>query len=136
MLNICSSVHDHNQSTIQRKILVEQVKSKGIYLKLKSIWKNASDECIWRTASEEELLKTRHQKQGYHKQWSLEAYLIRSSLIRVDKGQCTKCTTTNSALVSATTFSVTCLQMKTRITTIFQQTLFLWKRNGFEISSS
>jgi len=46
MLNICSSVQDHNQSTIQQEILIEQVKSKGIYVKLKSIWKNVSEECI------------------------------------------------------------------------------------------
>ena len=120
------------------EILIEQVKSKGIYLKLKSIWKNASEECIWRTASEEMSLKKsswRHvirskviRSNGHQKHISSEA-----PFIRVDKGQCTKCTTTNSALVSATTFSVTCLHIKTKITTILQQTLFLWKQNGFKL---
>ena len=62
--------------------------------------------------------------------------LHQSSFTRVDKGQCTKCTTTNSAHASATTISATCLHIKTRITTMLLQTLFLWKRNGFEISSS
>ena len=57
-------------------------------------------------------------------------------ITRVDKGQCTKCTTTNFAHVPATTISATCLHIKTRIITILLQTSFLWKRNGIEISSS
>jgi len=48
---------------------------------------------------------------------------IRSQFLQrlksVDKVQCTKCTTTKSAHVSATTISALCLLYKTRITTIF-----------------
>ena len=36
----------------------------------------------------------------------------------------------------ATTISATCLYIKTRITVILLQTLFRFKWNGFEISSS
>ena len=123
------------------KILIEQVKSKGIYLKLKASGRLRLKNCVWSNGSEEVLLKTRHQKQGHQKQghqkqWSSEAYLVRSYFTRVDKEQCTKCTTTNSALVSATNISATCFHIKTRIITILLQTLFLLKRNGFEISSS
>jgi len=82
------------------------------------------------TSMKKALLKTRHQKQGYQK------HLIRSHFTRVDKVQCTKCTTTNSAHASATTISATCLYIKTRIIVILLQTLFRFKRNEFEISSS
>ena len=150
MLNICSSVQDHDHIYLFIEILIEQVKSKRIHLKLKSIWKNASEESIWRTASEESIWRISSEETSLKKSsWRhvIRSKVIRSydhqkhisseaPFIRVDKGHCTKCTTTNSALVSATTFSVTCLQIKTRITTLLQQTLFLWKWNGFEISSS
>jgi len=101
-------------------------KSKGILLKLRASERNASEE----TSLKKALLKTRHQKQGHQK------HLIRSHFTRVDKVQCTKCTTTNSAHASATTISTTCLHIKTRITIILLQTLFRFKWNGFEISSS
>ena len=83
----------------------------------------------------EVLLKTHHQKQGHQKQ-GYQKHLIRSHFTRIDKVQCTKCTTTNSAHASATTISATCLYIKTRITVILLQTLFRFKWNGFEISSS
>jgi len=124
------------------EILIELVREQRNSFEAQKHLKNASEELllkkrVWRRALEDTSSEAR----------TLEAKVIRSydhqkhisseaPFIRVDKGQCTKCTTTNSALVSATTFSVTCLQIKTRITTTLQQTLFLWKRNGFEISSS
>jgi len=98
----------HNQSIIHKDSDWTSSRAEEFYLKLRSVWKNASEEmrlknCVWSNGSEEELLKTRHQKQGHQKQWSSEAYLIRSYFTRVDKGRCTKCTTTNST----TTISVT-----------------------------
>ena len=131
MLNICSSVQDLNQSTIHKGSNWTSQRAKEFLLKLRASERFASE----RNASEETslkkaLLKTRHQKQGYQK------HLIRSHFTRVDKVQCTKCTTTNSAHASTTTISATCLYIKTRITVIFLQTLFRLKRNGFEISSS
>jgi len=76
------------------------------------------------TSSEARLSEASHQKPLHQK------------LNRVDKVQCTKCTTTNSAHASATTIPATCLYIKTRITVILLQTLFRFKWNGFEISSS
>jgi len=75
-------------------------------------------------SSEARLSEASHQKPLHQK------------LNRVDKVQCTKCTTTNSAHASDTTISATCLYIKTRITVIFLQTLFRLKRNGFENGSS
>jgi len=115
-------------------------KSKGILLKLRASERMRLKKCVWRTTSEETslkkaLLKTRHQKQGHQKQ-GYQKHLIRSHFTRVDKVRCTKCTTTDSAHASATTISATCLHIKTRITVILLQTLFRFKWNGFEISSS
>ena len=128
------------------EILIEQVKSKRIYLKLiasgRMRLKNASEEQllkkrVWRRAPEDTSSEARTSEAKVIRSYDHQKHISSEApFIRVDKGQCTKCTTTNSALVSATTFSVTCLQIKTRITTILEQTLFLWKRNGFEISSS
>ena len=111
-------------------------KSKGILLKLRVSERNASE----RYASEETglkkaLLKARHQKQCHQKQ-GYQKHLIISYFTRVDKVQCTKCTTTNSAHASATTISATCLYIKTRITIILLQTLFRFRWNEFEISFS
>jgi len=110
----------HNQSTIHRDSDWASSRAKGFYLKLRSIWKNASEEmclkkCIWRNGSEEELLKTRHQKQGHQKQWSSKAYLIRSYFTRVDKGQCTMCTATNSATTISAIFVSTTRQDNSNI---------------------
>ena len=44
---------------------------------------------------------------------------LQQKLKSVDKVQCTKCTTTNSAPASATTISASCLYIKTRITVMF-----------------
>ena len=109
------------------KILIEQVKEQRNF-----IWSlKRLKICVWRSASEEtslkkELLKTRHQKQGYHK------HCIIRYFTRVDKVQCTKCTTTNSAHASATTISATCLYIKTRITVTMLQTLFRFN-NGMDL---
>ena len=105
----------HNQSTINKDSDWTSSRAKECYLKLRSIWKNTSEEmclknCVWRNGSEEELLKTRHQKQGHQKQWSSEAYLIRSYFTRVDKGHCTKCTATNSATTISAIFVSTTRQ--------------------------
>jgi len=101
----------HNQSTIHKDSDWTSSRAKEFHLKLRSIWKNASKEmrlknCVWSNGSEEELLKTRHQKQGHQKQWSSEAYLVRSYFTKVDKGQCTKCTATNSATTISATLSL------------------------------
>jgi len=130
MLNICLSVQDHNQSTIHKDYEWTSQRAKGILLKLRASERMRLKKCVWRNASEEKslkkaLLKTRHQK-----------HLIRSHFTRVDKVQCTNCTTTNSTHASATNISATCLYIKTRIIVILPHTLFHFKWNGFEISSS
>ena len=123
------------------KILIEQVKEQRKFIwSLERLEEMHLKICVWRSASEEtslkkELLKTHHQKQGHQKQ-GYQKHLTRSYFTRVDKVQCMKCTTTNSAHASATTISATCLYIKTRITVILLQTLFRFKWNGFEISSS
>jgi len=136
ILNICSSVQDLNQSTIHKGSDWTSQRAKEFLLKLRASERIASE----RNASEEmrlkkALLKTRHQKQGHQKQ-GYQKHLIRSHFTRIDKVQCTKFTTINSAHASATTISATCLYIKTRITVILLQTLFRFKWNGFEISSS
>ena len=140
MLNICSSVQDHNQSTIHKDSDWTSQRAKEFYLKLRASEEMHLKICVWRSASgkaslKKELLKTRHQKQGHQKQ-GYQKHLTRSYFTRVDKVQCTKCTTTNSAHASATTISATCLYIKTRITVTLLQTLLRFKWNGFEISSS
>jgi len=110
-------------------------RAKEFYRSLVRLEEMHLKKCVWRNTSEETslkkaLLKTRHQKQGYEK------HLTRSYFTRVEKVQCTKCTTTNSAHASATTIFANCLYIKTRITVILLQTLFCFKWNGFEISSS
>jgi len=140
MLNICSSVQDPNQSTIHKDSDWTSQRAKEFNWSLVRLKDMRLKKCVWRNASEETslkkaLLKTRHQQQGHQKQ-GYQKHLIRSHFTRVDKVQCTECTTTNSAHASATTISATCLYIKTRITVILLQTLFCFKWNGFEISSS
>jgi len=118
MLNICSSVQDHNQSTIHKDSDWTSQRAKEIYLKPRASEEMHLKICVWRSAFEETSLKKsswRHviRSKGYQK------HLIRSYFTRVDKVQCTKCTTTNSAHASATTISATCLHIKTRITVMF-----------------
>jgi len=80
----------HNQSSIHKDSDWTSSRAKEFYLKLRSVWKNASEEmclkkCIWRNGSEEELLKTRHQKQGsseaprqklLHQSWQRTLYEV------------------------------------------------------------
>jgi len=120
MLNICSSVQDHNQSLIHRGSGWTNQRAKEFILKPKSIWmkvllKMISSEayCVWR----KQLLYPRHQKQVHEKQ--VHQKLLHQKLKSVDKVQCTKCTTTNSAYASATTISASCLLYRTRITVMF-----------------
>jgi len=118
------------------KILNEQVKEqKEFYWSLERLEEMHLKICVWRNASEETslkkaLLKTRHQKQAHQKQ-GYQKHLTISYFTRVDKVQCTNCTSTNSAHISAT-----CLHIKTRKTVTLLQTLFRFKWNGFEINSS
>jgi len=140
MLNIGSSVQDPNQSTIHKDSDWTSQRENEFYWSLERLEEMHLKICVWRNASEETslkkmLLKTRHQKQAHQKQ-GYQKHLSRSYFTRVDKVQCTKCTTTNSVHASATTISATCLYIKTRITVILLQTLFRFKWNGFEISSS
>jgi len=65
--------------------------------------------------------------------------LLHQKLKSVDKVQCTKCTTTNSAHASATTISASCLYIKTRITVMFADivpSLVEWIWNWFFIGQS
>jgi len=121
-----------------KKILIEQVKEQRNFnwslehLKEMCLKEMHLKKCVWRNESEERApedtsLEARSSEQGHQK------HLIRSHFTRVDKVQCTA---TNSAHASATTISATCLHIKTRITVILLQTLFCFKWNGFEISSS
>jgi len=120
------------------KVLIERAKE--FLLKLKASKRIASEE----NASEESAPEHTSSEAKSSKARSSEARLSEAShhkplhqkLNRVDKVQCTKCTTTNSAHASATTISATCLYIKTSIIVIFLQTLFRLKWNGFEISSS
>jgi len=99
MLNICSSVQDHNQSTIHRDSDWTSHRAKEIYLKLKAsgrmrlkncVWrkhlKNASEELRLKKASEELRLKKRVWRRAPEDTSSearpSEAYLIRSKAIR------------------------------------------------------
>jgi len=61
----------HNQSTIHKDSDWTSSRAKEIYLKLRSIWKNAPEKCVWRTASEETGLKK-----------SSWRHIIRSKVIR------------------------------------------------------
>ena len=52
MLNICSSVQDHNQSTFHRDSDWTSHRAKEIYLKLQASEEIRLKKCVWRTASE------------------------------------------------------------------------------------
>jgi len=53
LLNICSSVQDHNQSTIHKDSDWTSQRAKELYLKLRASEKMRLKKCVWRTASEE-----------------------------------------------------------------------------------
>jgi len=75
-------------------------------------------------SSEARLSEASHQK------------LLHQKLKSVDKVQCTKYTTTNSAPASSTTISASCLYIKTSITVMFADivpSLLEWILNWFFI---
>ena len=110
MLNICSSVQDHNQSTIHKDSDWTSQRAKEFYLELKASGRMRLKKCVWRSASKETSLKKsswRHvirskviRSNGHQK------HLARSYFTRVDKVQCTKCTTTNSITTISATLSL------------------------------
>ena len=110
MLNICSSVQDHNQSNIQMDSDWTSQRPKEFYLKPRASGRMHLKKCVWRSASEDtslkiELLKTCHQKQGHQKQWSLAAS-HQKRLHQSWQVQRMKCTTTNSATTIFATLSL------------------------------
>ena len=57
MLNICSSVQDHNQSTIPKDSEWTSQRAKGILLKLRASEEMCLKNCVWRNESEESALE-------------------------------------------------------------------------------
>ena len=53
MLNICSSVQDHNQSTIHKDSEWTSQRAKEILLKLRASERMCLKKCVWRNESEE-----------------------------------------------------------------------------------
>ena len=53
MLNICSSVQDHNQSTIHKDSDWTSQRAKEFYLKLRASEEMHLKKCVWRNESEE-----------------------------------------------------------------------------------
>ena len=100
-------------------------------MKLKASERNASEE-----SAPEDTSSEAKSSEARSSEARLSEAPHQKPLHRVDKIQCTKCTTTNSAHASATNISATCLNIKTRITVILLQTMFRFKWNRFEISSS
>jgi len=103
MLNICSSVQDHNQSTIHKDYDWTSQRAKEFYLKLRVFGRMRLKKCVWRNESEDrapEDTSSEARSSGYQK------HLTRSYFTRVDKVQCTKCTTTNSATTISATLSL------------------------------
>jgi len=133
MLNICSSVQDHNQSTIHRDSDWTSHRAKEIYLKLKASEEMRLKNCVWSNGSEEELLKTRHQKRGHQKQWSFRSIFHQKPLHQ--SWQRTVYEVYGHELCNHH-LCIFCLHIKTKITVTWLQSLFLLLWNGFEISSS
>jgi len=130
MLNICSSVQDLNQSIIHRGSDWTNQRAKELILKLKASEGIASDESTPEdTSSEARSSEARSSEASNQK-------LLHQKRKSVDKVQCTKCTTTNSAHASTTTISASCLYIKTRITIMFADSvpsLVEWIWNWFFI---
>jgi len=119
------------------KILIEQVKEQRNF-----IWSvKRLEECVWRNASEEVRLKKRVWRRALEdtssEARSSEAMVIRSILPEATSPELTKYSVRS---VQPRTLQPPplqhCLYIKTRITVTLLQTLFLFKWNGFEISSS
>jgi len=88
------------------KILIEQVKEQRNF-----IWSlERLEECVWRSASEETSLKKSSWKHVIRSKVirsnGHQEHLVGSYFTRVDKVQCTKCTTTNSATTISATLSL------------------------------
>ena len=135
MLNICSSVQDLNQSIIHRGSDWTNQRAKQLILKLKASEGIAFEE----NASEESTLEYTSSEARSSEARSSEASnqkLLHQKRKSVDKVQCTKRTTTNSAHASTTTISASCLYIKTRITVMFADSvpsLVEWIWNWFFI---
>jgi len=112
----------NNQSNIYKDSDWTSQRAKEIYLKLKASEEMHLKKSSWRHVIRSDVIRSKVIRSISHQK----------HFTRVDK---VRCTTINSTHVSATTISATCLHIKTRITTMLLQTLFLWKRNRFEISS-
>jgi len=119
------------------KILIEQVQEQRNF-----IWSlERLEECIWRNASEEVHLKKRVWRRALEdtssEARSSEAMVIRSISPEATSLELTKY---NVRSVQPRTLQPPslqlCLYIKTRITVTLLQTLFLFKWNRFEISSS
>ena len=113
------------------EVLVEQVKEqRNLYWSLKHLKKMCLKKMLLKmTSSEARSLEARSSEASHQK-------LPHQKLKSVDKVQCTKCTTTNSASASTTTISASCLYIKTRITVTFADivpSLLEWIWNWFLI---
>jgi len=76
MLNICSSVHDLNQSTIYRGSDWTSQRAKEFLLKLKASERNVSEESAPEdTSSEARLSEASHQK-PLHQSWQSTVYEV------------------------------------------------------------
>ena len=132
MLNNLFKVYRiHNQSTIHKDSDWTSSRAKEFYLKLRSVWKNASEEmrlkkCVWRNESEDRAPEDT----------SSEAMVIRSISPEATSPELTKYSVRSVQPLTLQPPSLQlCLYIKTRITVTLLQTLFLFKWNGFEISS-
>ena len=119
------------------KILFEQVKEQSNFIcSLEAFGRMRLKKCVWRSASKGTSLKKSSWryviKSKVIRSNGHQKHLTRSYFTRVDKVQCTKCTTTNSQPPSLQL----CLYIKTRLTVRLLQTLLRFKWNGFEISFS
>ena len=119
------------------KILIEQVKEQRNF-----IWSvKRLEECVWRNASEEVRLKKRVWRRAPEdtssEARSSEAMVIRSISPEATSPELTKYSVRSVQPLTLQPPSLQlCLYIKTRITVTLLQTLFLFKWNGFEISSS
>jgi len=119
------------------KILIEQVQEQRNFIRsLKRL-----EECIWRNASEEVHLKKwvwrRALEDTSSEARSSEAMVIRSTSAEATSPELTKYDVRSVQPRTLQPPSLQlCLYIKTRLTVTLLQTLFLFKWNGFEISSS
>jgi len=119
------------------KILIEQVKEQRNF-----VWSvKRLEECVWRNASEDVRLKKRVWRRAPEdtssEARSFEAMVIRSISPEATLPELTKYSVRSVQPRTLQPPSLQhCLYIKTRITVTLLQTLFLFKWNRFEISSS